>query len=232
MNNVPISIVIPVLNEAARLETTLKSLIPLRATGTEVIVVDGGSSDATPDIARGLADRFLASARGRAMQMNAGAAIARGEVLLFLHADTRLPADAVGIVCRGVTTSGRAWGRFDVHFDEGLLLGLIASMMNLRSRITGIATGDQAIFVSRAAFDAVGGFPAIALMEDIAFTTRLKRLCRPLCIRAKVTTSPRRWKEKGTLRTVFLMWRLRLAYFLGADPRRLAQRYGYIPAEQ
>ncbi len=163
--------------------------------------------------------------------MNAGAAMASGEVLLFLHADTQLPENAVHVVREGLATSGRVWGRFDVQFNEGPLLGLIAFFMNLRSRITGIATGDQAIFVSRTAFHVNGGFPAIALMEDVALSTRLKRHGRPLCLRARVTTSPRRWKENGTLRTVFLMWRLRLAYFLGVDPRRLARRYGYILAE-
>jgi rSAM/selenodomain-associated transferase 2 len=231
MTGSSLSIVIPVLNEAARIEATLSALSPLRARDAEVIVVDGGSVDETMKIAHPLADRLIGSPRGRARQMNAGAAVASGEVLLFLHADTQLPDNAVHIVREGLAASGRVWGRFDVRFGEGPLLGLIAFFMNLRSRITGIATGDQAIFVSRTAFQASGGFPAIALMEDVALSARLKRQGRPLCLRARVTTSPRRWKENGTLRTVFLMWRLRLAYFLGADPRRLAQRYGYIPAE-
>ncbi|HZP70847.1 MAG TPA: TIGR04283 family arsenosugar biosynthesis glycosyltransferase [Pseudolabrys sp.] len=232
MTGAPLSIIVPVLNEATRIEAALAALAPLRARGAEVIVVDGGSVDATPGIARPLADRVVTSRRGRAVQMNAGAAVARGDILLFLHADTQLPAEADGILREGLAVSGRSWGRFDVHFGEGPLLGVIAVMMNLRSRITGIATGDQAIFVTRGAFEAVGGFPPIELMEDIAISTRLRRLSRPLCLRARVRTSPRRWKENGTLRTVFLMWRLRLAYFLGADPRRLAQRYGYVPAEQ
>lgn len=227
-----VSVIIPVVNEAAQIRTTLESLLPLRPTGVEVIVVDGGSSDATADIARGFADRVLTGPRGRASQMNIGAAIARGDVLLFLHADTQLPADAIRIVREGLAASVRVWGRFDVQFNEGPLLGLIAHMMNLRSRITGIATGDQAIFVLHRAFDAIGGFPEIVLMEDIAISALLKHLSFPLCLRARVTTSPRRWRENGILRTVFLMWRLRLAYFLGADPRRLAQRYGYVPAEQ
>lgn len=232
MNAPALSIIIPVLNEAAQIETTLKALLPLRDRGAEVIVVDGGSEDGTPDIARGFADHVLSSPRGRATQMNAGAAAAHGAILLFLHADTQLPGNADGTIVGGIRTSRSHWGRFDVRFNEGQLLGLIALMMNFRSRMTGIATGDQAIFVVRAAFDAIDGFPAIALMEDIALSARLKRIGRPLCLRARVTTSSRRWKENGALRTVFLMWRLRLAYFLGVDPRRLAQRYGYVSAEQ
>lgn len=232
MSGVTLSIIAPVLNEVARIEATLRLLSPFRNRGVEVIVVDGESNDGTRDIARTLADHVVTGPRGRATQMNTGAAVARGRILLFLHADTRLPDRADAFIRDGLARTGRAWGRFDVRFNAGPFLGLIALMMNLRSRITGIATGDQAIFVSRAAFDAAGGFPPIALMEDIALSTRLKRISHPLCLRPHATTSPSRWKENGTLRTVFLMWQLRLAYFLGADPRQLAQRYGYVPAEQ
>lgn len=232
MSDVTLSIIVPVLNEAARIEAVLRSFLPFRDRGAEVIVVDGDSNDGTRDIARTLADHVVTGPRGRATQMNTGAAIARGKILLFLHADTQLPDNADTLVHEGLARTGRAWGRFDVRFNAGPFLGLIALMMNLRSRITGIATGDQAIFASRAVFDAAGGFPPIALMEDIALSVRLKRISRPLCLRAHAITSPSRWKENGTLRTVFLMWRLRLAYFLGADPRQLAQRYGYVPAKQ
>ena len=159
--------------------------------------------------------------------MNAGAAAARGDVLLFLHADTRLPENADHLVLDGLARSGRAWGRFDVRFDGGGLLRVVAAMMNLRSRLTGIATGDQALFVTRAAFDSAGGFPPIALMEDVALSVRLKRIGRPCALRARVTTSARRWRQHGTLRTVLLMWRLRLRFFLGADPAKLARAYGY-----
>jgi rSAM/selenodomain-associated transferase 2 len=159
--------------------------------------------------------------------MNAGASVARGDVLLFLHADTKLPANADALIRDGLAQSGRVWGRFDVRFDQDGIMPLIAIMMNLRSRLTGVATGDQAIFVTRAAFDAIGGFPAQPLMEDIALSSRIRRISRPAYIRARVMTSARRWRKQGILRTVFLMWRLRLAYFLGADPAHLARQYGY-----
>jgi rSAM/selenodomain-associated transferase 2 len=225
-----LSIVIPVLNEAAEIESALRALAPLRERGCEVIVVDGASNDGTVDIARPLAHRVIKAKRGRASQMNAGAAAASGDVLLFLHADTSLPDDADRIVREGIAHSGKLWGRFDVQFSQGAL-PLIATMMNLRSRATGIATGDQAMFVSRSAFEKAGGFPEIPLMEDIATSKTLKRFGPPLCLRAKVTTSPRRWHTRGVLRTVLLMWRLRLAYSFGAAPDRLARLYGYAPAE-
>ena len=220
-----LSIVMPVLNEAAGIVATLEALAPLRTRGAEVIVVDGGSSDDTPELARPLADRVLASSRGRAVQMNAGASVADGDILLFLHADTRLPDDADVLVIDALK-GGRVWGRFDVRFAGGAL-PIVAAAMNLRSRISGIATGDQAIFVTREAFRRAGGFPEIALMEDVALSACLKHLSRPACLRARVTTSPRRWQTQGTLRTILTMWRLRLAFLLGADPKRLARAYGH-----
>lgn len=220
-----LSIVIPVLNEAAGIEAALTAFLPLRQRGAEVIVVDGFSSDGTPELARALADRVLASPRGRAVQMNAGAAAATGDVFLFLHADTRLPEDADELV-RTALAGPSVWGRFDVRFTDGAL-PLVAAAMNLRSRLSGIATGDQAMFVTRDAFARAGGFPEIALMEDIALSANLKHLSRPVCLRARVTTSPRRWRAHGTLRTILTMWRLRLAFFLGADPKRLARAYGH-----
>jgi rSAM/selenodomain-associated transferase 2 len=223
---VELSIIVPTLDEAAGIAATLASLQPLREQGHEVIVVDGGSRDGTPELARPLADRVLAAPRGRARQMNAGAQAARGEVLLFLHADTRLPPDAVQMAVEGLARSGRAWGRFDVEIEgRHRLLHVVARLMNLRSRLTGIATGDQAMFVWRAAFDAVGGFPPVALMEDIALSRALKRASRPLCLRARVVTSGRRWEARGVLRTITLMWWLRLRYALGASPDRLARSY-------
>jgi rSAM/selenodomain-associated transferase 2 len=164
--------------------------------------------------------------------MNAGAGAARGDVLLFLHADTHLPADADRLILDGLATAGAGWGRFDVRIEgRHPLLPLIAMMMNLRSRLTGIATGDQAMFVERSAFAATGGFPDIALMEDIELSRRLKRLGRPSCLRARVTTSGRRWEKHGVVRTVLTMWRLRLAFFFGAAPAKLAVWYGYVPRQ-
>lgn len=223
-----LSIIMPALDEAAGIEAALRALAPLRQRGVEVIVVDGGSHDRTADLARPLADRVMQAPPGRAGQMNAGAALARGDVLLFLHADTQLPENADRLVLDGLTRTDRTWGRFDVHFDGGGL-ALIAFMMNWRSRLSGIATGDQAMFLTRAAFDAAGGFPPIALMEDVVLSARLKRTGRPLCLRERVTTSARRWRRHGALRTMLLMWTLRLAYFFGADPVRLAQAYGHAP---
>jgi rSAM/selenodomain-associated transferase 2 len=223
---VNLSIIIPALNEASRIEATLASLAPLRARGHEVIVVDGGSADGTARVAAPLADRVLTAPRGRASQMNAGAAEVRGDVLLFLHADNRLPDSADSLVAQALASSARVWGRFDVAI-EGThpMLPVIARFMNARSRLTGIATGDQAMFVQRDSFVRAGGFPPLALMEDVALSARLKRQSRPACLRARTTTSGRRWESKGVFRTVFLMWRLRLSFFLGASPQRLARIY-------
>jgi len=227
-----LSIIVPVLNEEAGIADMLQNLSELRARSAEVIVVDGGSRDRTVALAQPLCDRLVVTPRGRAAQMNAGAGAAHGDVLLFLHADTRLPADADRLVCDGLAASGRTWGRFDVRIDgRHPLLPVIAAMMNLRSRVTGIATGDHAIFVDRSAFAAVGGFPDIALMEDIVLSRRLKRLGRPLCLRARALTSGRRWEKHGVVRTILTMWRLRLAFFLGAEPKKLASSYGYVPRQ-
>lgn len=219
-----LSVVIPALDEAEALPATLAALAPLRARGHEVIVVDGGSSDGTPELAAPLADRVIAAPRGRARQMNAGAAIARGEALIFLHADTRLPGDADHRVAEAL--GSRVWGRFDIAIEgRSPLLRVVAFFTTWRSRVTGIATGDQAIFVRRDAFERAGGFPDFALMEDIAFSRRMKAFSRPACLGARAVTSGRRWERHGVLRTVFLMWRLRLAFFLGAAPEELARRY-------
>ena len=216
----------PVLDEAAGIEAALGPLQGLRAAGNEVIVVDGGSRDATRALAAPLADRVIEAPRGRATQMNAGAAAARGGVILFLHADTVLPGGAAAAIAAGLERTGRLWGRFDATIEgTDPLLIAVAFLMNARSRITGIATGDQAIFVRSAAFERAGGFPGIALMEDIALSKILKRASPPLCLRERVVTSGRRWEKHGTLRTILLMWRLRAAYALGADPGRLARSY-------
>jgi rSAM/selenodomain-associated transferase 2 len=221
-----LSIVMPVLNEAASLAETLQALAPYRARGVEVVVVDGGSRDATVAQATPLADRVISGARGRGVQMNAGAVCARGKVLLFLHADTRLPADADRMVLTSLAWSKREWGRFDVKISgRSALLPFIATLMNLRSRLTGIATGDQAIFVKRKAFEDVGGFPNSAIMEDIVLSKRLRRRGRPICIGFKAITSGRRWDQNGVVLTMITMWGLRLAYYLGAKPALLARFY-------
>jgi rSAM/selenodomain-associated transferase 2 len=218
---VKVSVIIPTLDEAQRIGSALMALALLRSRGHEVIVADGGSSDATQELAQGRCDRVLTSPRGRALQMNAGARAATGDALVFLHADTRLPADADHILVDALKR--HVWGRFDVDIEgRHPLLKVVACAMNLRSRLTGIATGDQAIFVRR---DAFGGFPEIALMEDIEFSKQMKRRDLPACLRARVATSGRRWESRGVLRTVVLMWRLRLLYFLGASPERLARLY-------
>jgi rSAM/selenodomain-associated transferase 2 len=221
-----LSIIMPVLDEGEAIASALEALAPLRAGGAEIVVVDGGSRDATVERAKMQADRVIAAPRGRAAQMNAGAEAASGDVLVFLHADTRLPEGADCLVLDGLARTGRAWGRFDIAIDgRSPLLAVVAAFMNWRSRLSGIATGDQAMFVKRNAFRATGGFPAIALMEDIELSRRLKRISRPLCIHQRARTSGRRWERDGILRTVALMWRLRLAYFFGADPSALARRY-------
>jgi rSAM/selenodomain-associated transferase 2 len=221
-----LSIIVPVLDEAAGIADCLGDLAALRERGAEIIVVDGGSRDGTRELAAPFADRVVDSPRGRALQMNAGARLARSATLLFLHADTRLPHGALDAIASGLERSGRAWGRFDVEISgRDSVLPVIAFMMNARSRATGIATGDQAIFVLRDAFEAAGGFPAIPLMEDVALSKILKRRSPPLCLREPVVTSGRRWERRGAFRTILLMWRLRLAYALGADPRHLARRY-------
>jgi len=229
---VPLSIVVPTLNEAGAIAETLAALQPLRARGCEVIVADGGSADATVALARPLADAVVPSGAGRARQQNAGAAAATGDVLLFLHADTRLPGDADRLVADGLRRTGRGWGRFDVRLTgRHPVLRVIERMMNLRSRLTGIATGDQAIFVRRDRFREAGGFPDIPLMEDVALSKRLKRVSRPLCLTARVIVSGRRFDERGAARMILLMWRLRLEYWLGVPPATLARRYGYAPRE-
>jgi len=220
-----LSIVVPALNEAGTIERLLERLQPLRQRGSEVIVVDGGSSDGTPALAAAWVDAVVAAPRGRAVQMNAGAARASAALLLFLHADTQLPPGADLRVQQAVTR-GAAWGRFDVRIDgRPRMLHVVAALMNWRSRWTGIATGDQAIFVTRTAFEHVGGFPVQPLMEDVELSRRLKRLGRPACLRDRVRTSGRRWEQRGVWRTIVLMWWLRWRYWRGESPQSLAEAY-------
>jgi rSAM/selenodomain-associated transferase 2 len=253
-NVMTFSIIIPTLNEAVNIERCLLALQPLRDCA-EVIVVDGGSVDNTVELATPYADKILLSGRGRARQMNQGAQQATGDILLFLHADTALPEQALSLIAHAITPQ-QPWGRFDIRLcGEGISascatrrvatafprgawerdklgawklefsLNIIAFMMNWRSRFTGICTGDQVLFITQSAFIAVGGYPEIALMEDIAFSRALKKLSRPVCLTAKVTSSARRWQQHGIYKTIVLMWSLRLRYWLGADPDLLAELY-------
>lgn len=224
-----LSIILPVLNEAAGIAAQLAELQSLRASGVELVVVDGGSNDGSAAQPAALVDSLLKAPRGRAVQMNAGASASTGAALLFLHADTTLPPSADRLVRRALE-DGALWGRFDVRIAGAHpLLRVVERTMNWRSRRTGVATGDQAIFVRRDVFEAIGGYPEIPLMEDIALSKRLRRIAAPACLAEPVTTSGRRWEKHGVLRTILLMWRLRAAYFFGADPQRLAVRYGYPP---
>jgi len=220
-----ISVVVPVWNEGAGLTATLARLAS-RDDLAEIIVVDGGSDDgSTVALPADPRLKLINASRGRALQMNAGAAVASGDVFLFLHADTRLPPEAVRDITETLAR-GKRWGRLDVRLDAPQLpFRVIETAMNLRSRLTGIATGDQAIFVTRELFESVGGYAPLPLMEDVDLSRRLKKLARPACLRGRVTTSARRWQQHGILRTVLRMWALRLAFFLGADPARLARRY-------
>lgn len=225
-----LSIIVPTLNEAGGIAAALDRLAPLRRRGAEVIVADGGSDDGTAAIAGLFADRVVVAPRGRASQMNAGARLASGDVLLFLHADTVLPDEADSLIAVMLADPRHLWGRFDVRIDGSHpLLPMVAAMMNLRSQVTGVCTGDQALFVRRTTFVEVDGFPDIPLMEDIAISKTLRRRSPPACLSSRVTTSGRRWERNGVLRTILLMWRLRFDFWRGVDPRELAIRYGYRP---
>lgn len=220
-----LSVIVPALNEAAAIVDTLAALAPLRAAGHEVLVVDGGSHDATAALAAPACDRVLSAPRGRAAQMNAGAAAAQGDWLLFLHADTRLPPDALPAL-RQAHAQGACWGRFDVHIEgRSRWLPVVATLMNGRSRLTGIATGDQALFVGTALFRKLGGYAPLPLMEDVELSRRLRAVARPACLRQRVRTSGRRWDERGALRTIVLMWWLRWRYWRGTPADELARAY-------
>jgi len=222
---VKISIIIPVLNEEISLSRLAEHLQFIRQQGHEIIIVDGGSVDNTLSIAYSLTDTVIISKPGRALQMNSGAAVASGDVLLFLHADTFLPDDSVQIIS-DLSLSENYWGRFDVRLSSGkFVFRLIERLMNFRSCLTSIVTGDQAMFVEKNLFDRVGGFAEIALMEDIEISQRLKKIVKPICIKQKVITSSRRWESNGVVATVLLMWKLRLYYFFGASPEKLKQLY-------
>ena len=213
------------LNEAPGLAQLAAHLAPFSQAGAHVLLVDGGSTDGTVELAELAGLRWVRSERGRANQMNAGAAQATGGILIFLHADTQLPKRALGLINAGLSEA-HSWGRFDVAIaGRPAMLRVVAGMMNWRSRLTGMATGDQAMFMTREAFEAVGGFPVQPLMEDIEMSRRLGALSRPVCLRERVVTSGRRWETRGVWTTILLMWRLRWAYWRGVAPAILAQAY-------
>jgi rSAM/selenodomain-associated transferase 2 len=224
-----ISIIIPALNEARYIQSTLTPLQLLRSRGHEIILVDGGSTDATCDLGRPLVDRLLQSPPGRALQMQSGAAVATGHIFWFLHADSLTPPQPDRIILEALAMTHADWGRFDISLmDTHPVLKCVAWSMNVRSRLTGIATGDQGIFVRRALFERVGGIPSIPLMEDIVLSRLLKRHGRPCCVSSTLGTSPRRWHRHGVARTIVTMWGLRLAYFAGVSPERLAKYYAVV----
>ena len=220
------SIIIPTLNEAKGISPFLAHLQKFRTAGHEVIVIDGGSTDSTCQLATPHVDQLLKTSSGRARQMNAGADVASGEVLVFLHADTFLPDTASQDIEQALTTTSKVWGRFDVRLSgQQILFRVIEWMMNRRSCITGLATGDQAMFVRRDVFDALGGFHPMPLMEDVEFSRRLCLVSHPFCIKEPVVTDSRRWQKYGAWRTIFLMWQLRWRYWRGESPESLAQIY-------
>lgn len=221
-----LSIIVPMLNEAAQLPELFAHLLPLQRAGCEIIFADGGSTDNSASLVEMAGFTVLGSVRGRAAQMNAGAAQASGEVLLFLHADTRLPDCAPHCIAAAMAKSGAEWGRFDVRIEgRPLMLHVISTLMNMRSRLTGIATGDQAMFVRHHVFEKLGGFPLQHLMEDVEMSRRLRAYSSPVCLAQRVTTSGRRWEVRGVWRTIWLMWRLRFAYWRGVDAAELARLY-------
>lgn len=221
-----LSIIIPILDEAHHLPRLLHHLELFRDRGVEIIVVDGGSMDHSVTLSSRWGARVISASRGRARQMNAGASIAQGDVLLFLHADTFLPNRAEQQIMLAMEATSRVWGRFAVEIQgRAWMLKIVALLMNIRSCLTGIVTGDQAMFMYRHAFIKVGGFPDLPLMEDITLSQHLLTLSRPICLTSKVITSGRRWEKKGVWRTIFLMWRLRWAYWRGVPADQLAQIY-------
>jgi len=227
MKLLKLSIIIPSLNEAENIVATLEPLQCLRKRGHEIILCDGGSTDNTTELSKTLVDHCVSSRPGRATQMNSGANKAVGDVLCFLHADTRAPENIDQLISSALNNSHKFWGRFNVRLSGShWYFRIIESMMNFRSCLSGISTGDQGIFVCRNIFFKMSGFNDIPLMEDIEISKRLRKITRPLCInKATLLTSSRRWEQNGIFKTVFLMWKLRLQYFIGIPPSKLVKLY-------
>jgi rSAM/selenodomain-associated transferase 2 len=222
---IKLSIIIPVFNESKEVEICLSKLQVLRKQGHEVIVVDGGSNDNTIILASSLCDHIIKSGKSRSIQMNAGAAEATGEHLIFLHVDTALPIDIPSLFLQ-FKNNKNEWGRFDITLSgTHFLFRIIENCMNIRSRLTGIATGDQAIFVNKKIFNEINGFPEISLMEDVALSSLLLKYSKPICFKERVVSSSRRWEENGIIKTILKMWLLRLLYFFNFDTNNLEKIY-------
>jgi rSAM/selenodomain-associated transferase 2 len=220
-----LSFVIPVLNEESIIASLLGSLQTYRLRGAEIVLVDGGSSDKTIAMAQPWVDKLVTSKAGRARQMNSGAKVVTRKYLCFLHADTQLP-DNAGERLLAFMASDCCWGRFDIRLSGSRwMFVVISTLINWRSRLSGIATGDQAIFMTYQAFAAVDGFPTIPLMEDVAISRKLKLLGQPYFIDSPVTTSSRRWEKNGICKTILLMWKLRWQYYRGVSPEKLYDQY-------
>ena len=225
LSNTSISFIVPTLNEENNIQQTLGFLQGARQRGHTIVVADGGSQDQTLSLARDLADTVDSCSPGSARQMNLGATLSRSDIVCFVHADTIVPQDIDELIIAAVNKD-RCWGRFSIRLSGShWFFRIIEKMMNLRSCLTGIATGDQTIFIKKDIFDRLGGYADIPIMEDIQISKRLKNISRPVCLSNTVTTSSRRWEQKGIYRTMFLMWRLRLAYALGVKPQKLANLY-------
>lgn len=219
-----ISIIIPTLNEEDVIQTLLQQLQTYRQQGHEVIVVDGGSHDNTRSVADSLSDKVISSEAGRALQMNNGATQSRHEILWFLHADTLIPENAIEQIQQALNKSD--WGRFNVKLSGShILFRIIETMMNVRSCVSGIATGDQGIFVKRKVFGQVNEYSNIPLMEDVDLSRKLKKLSKPVCLKYTLITSSRRWEKNGISSTILLMWKLRFLYWVGVSPEHLARQY-------
>ncbi|MCW9030480.1 MAG: TIGR04283 family arsenosugar biosynthesis glycosyltransferase [Gammaproteobacteria bacterium] len=221
-----VSIIIPALNEESSIKNLLQQLQVSRQQGHEVIVVDGGSEDQTIAVSTLLADKVIQSDPGRAVQMNKGAVQASGDILWFLHADSVISENAIKNIQFNLNEQNKDWGRFNIKLS-GLhyMFRIIEKMINFRSCLSSIATGDQGIFIKRKVFDDVGGYSNIPLMEDIDISKKLRAQSRSVCIKETLTTSSRRWEKNGILSTILLMWRLRFLYWLGISADKLASQY-------